>query len=106
MPAAGRVSDLGKVDKDAHGCPACPHVAVGPCIMGSTDVFINSLPACRETDIGMHAVCCGPNMWTAAAGSPDVFVNSLALHRKDDKQTHCGGDGKLIMGSANVIANG
>jgi uncharacterized Zn-binding protein involved in type VI secretion len=106
MPEAGRVSDMGKVDSDAHGCPACPHVAVGPCILGSPTVFINSLPAARENDIGMHAICCGPNMWTATEGSPDVFINGQAAHRKDDGQQHCGGKGKLITGSGNVFVNG
>ncbi len=106
MPGQGRLTDLGKVDKDAHGCPACPHPAVGPCIQGSPDVFVNSLPAARETDMGMHAVCCGPNTWTASKGSPDVFINSLAAHREDDDQTHCGGKGKLITSSGDVITNG
>ena len=106
MPEAGRLSDLGKVDEDKHGCPACPHPAVGPCILGSPDVLINCLPAARETDVGLHAACCGPNMWTADAGSGTVFINGKAAHRKDDAQKHCGGDGKLIVGSADVITGG
>jgi hypothetical protein len=106
MPAQGRVSDLAKCDQDAHGCPACPHPVIGPLFMGSPDVFVNSLPAGRETDMGLHAACCGPNMWMANAGSPDVFINSLAAYRKDDESKHCGGSGTLQMGSPNVITNG
>jgi len=103
MPEAGRLSDLGKVDNDAHGCPACPHPAIGPCIVGSTDVLINSLPAARIDDMGIHAPCCGPNIWFATAGSGTVLINDKGAHRKDDDQQHCGGSGKLITGSADVI---
>jgi len=106
VPPQGRVSDNGKVDSDAHGCPACPHVAVGPCIVGSPNVFVNSLPAARDGDTGIHAACCGPNMWTATAGSGTVFINDKAAHRKDDAQSHCGGSGKLIAGSPDVITGG
>lgn len=106
MPPVHRVSDNGKVDKDAHGCPACPHTAVGPMIAGSPDVFVNSLPAGREGDPGIHAPCCGPNMWKATKGSGTVFVNGKAIHRKDDDHQHCGGKGKSIVGSANVNAGG
>lgn len=106
MPAQSRLGDIGKVDSDAHGCPACPHPCQGPIILGSPNVFVNSLPASRKTDIGVHAACCGPNMWTAAAGSGTVFINGLAAHRKDDKQDHCGGSGAMTQGSSNVITGG
>lgn len=106
MPPQGRVSDLAQCSADAHGCPACPHPTIGPCILGSPDVFVNSLPAARKTDLGVHAACCGPNMWVADAGSPDVFINGKEAYRKDDKSKHCGGTGKLIIGSPTVITNG
>lgn len=102
MAEQGRVSDIGKIDNDAHGCPACPHPAKGPAIVGSPNVTTNSLPALRVDDSGVHAACCGPNMWTAAKGSGTVFINSKKAHRKGDKQTHCGGSGALDTGSANV----
>ena len=105
-PPQSRLTDLGKVDSDAHGCPACPHPAIGPCILGSPTVFVNSLPAARKDDKGVHAACCGPNMWTAAAGSGTVFINGKAAHRQDDAQTHCGGSGKMTMGSGNVFTGG
>lgn len=106
MPDASRVSDLGKVDADAHGCPACPHCCVGPIVMGSPTVFINCLPAARVDDMGVHAACCGPNMFTATVGSGTVFINGKAAHRKDDDQQHCGGSGKSILGSPNVNIGG
>ena len=106
MPPAFRLSDLAKVSGDAHGCPACPHTAVGPSIIGSPNVNINNLPAVRVGDMGMHAVCCGPNMWQCVAGSGTVFINQIPAVRKDDQTQHCGGVGQTINGSPNVNIGG
>ncbi len=104
--ANSRLGDQSKVDADAHGCPACPHVCVGPAIVGSPDVFVNSKPALRVDDKGIHAACCGPNQWTAVKGSSTVSINSKDAHRKDDSDQHCGGAGKMIEGSGNVFSGG
>ncbi|MBN1946225.1 MAG: PAAR domain-containing protein [Bradymonadales bacterium] len=73
-------------------------------ILGSPDVFINNMPAGRKTDMGIHAACCGPNIWMADAGSGTVFINGKAAFRKDDATKHCGSfAGKLIQGSPDVI---
>ena len=81
MPAQSRVSDIGSVSADAHGCPACPHGAKGPIIVGSPNVNVNGLPCARVDDVGVHAACCGPNMFTATKGSGSVFVNGKKAHR-------------------------
>jgi uncharacterized Zn-binding protein involved in type VI secretion len=99
---AGRVSDRSLCAADAHGCPACPHPAVGPAIIGSPNVFVNSRPALRQADMGIHQVCCGPNTWTATGGSDTVFINDRPAHRKGDSDRHCGGEGVLIDGSPDV----
>lgn len=106
MPPQSRLSDIGKVQADAHGCPACPHMCVGPIILGSPNVLVNMLPAARVTDVGVHAACCGPNMFTNMKGSATVKVNELMAHRRNDMQMHCGGVGKSTMGSPNVITGG
>ena len=106
MPPQGRLGDLSKVSADAHGCPGCAHTCVGPAIKGSPNVFVNNMPALRVTDMGVHAACCGPNMWTAVQGSATVLINFLPAHRKNDADMHCGGPGKLIMGSPDVITGG
>lgn len=106
MPKQARLGDNAKVSPDAHGCPACPHTCVGPAIMGSPNVFTNSMPSVRVGDMGIHAACCGPNMWQAAKGSGTVFINGKAAHRLDDKTTHCGGSGQTIVGSPTVITGG
>ena len=103
MPPAGRLGDCAMVPFDAHGCPACPHPCTGPAILGSPNVFVNSLPALRVTDIGVHAACCFSNLWTARTGCPKVLINGLDAHRKTDDTDHCGGPGTLIQGSPNVI---
>jgi uncharacterized Zn-binding protein involved in type VI secretion len=106
MPKAGRLGDKAQVQSDAHGCPGCPHPGVGPAIAGSPDVNINGRPALRQDDVGIHAVCCGANMWSANAGSGTVFINGKAAHRQNDATKHCGGQGKLIEGSDDVVVGG
>ena len=106
MPPQGRVSDLAQCPADAHGCPACPHPTIGPGRDGSGDVMTNGLRSLRVGDPGVHAACCGGNSWTAAAGSGSVFINGKPAHRQNDQVTHCGGVGRLIIGSANVITGG
>lgn len=105
MKGAVRVSDLALVVGDAHGCMVCPHVCTGPAISGSNNVFINGKNAVRKGDPGIHAVCCGPNTYTAKEGSGNVFVNGIAMMRLGDPTSHCGGDGKFITASPTVNCN-
>jgi uncharacterized Zn-binding protein involved in type VI secretion len=102
MPAAARLGDKAQVDADAHGCPACPHSAIGPITTGSPDVLVNGKPAARQGDLGAHAVCCGPNLFTIAKGSPTVYVNGKPFARMNDKTDHCGGSGPITEGSPDV----
>jgi uncharacterized Zn-binding protein involved in type VI secretion len=106
MPGQGRLGDKAQNPADKHGCPGCPHPGVGPAIAGSGDVNVNSRPALRVDDVGVHAVCCGPNMWKAKQGSGTVFINGKAAYRQNDPSSHCGGDGQLIEGSTDVIVGG
>lgn len=103
MPPAGRLGDKAQVPADSHGCPGCPHPAIGPAIDGSGNVNINGQPALRVGDKGVHAACCGPNTWEAVQGAPGVFINGRAAHRMGDPNQHCGGAGKLVEGSSNVL---
>ena len=103
MPSQGRLGDKSYAPADGHGCVACAHPVIGPAIKGSSDVFVNSLPALRVGDNGVHAACCGPNTWTAVKGSSTVFINGRPAHRMGDKDQHCGGIGNLVEGSPNVM---
>ncbi len=103
MPGQGRLGDAANITNDAHGCPGCPHPGSGPAIQGSADVFVNGRPALRVDDVGIHAACCGTNMWQAQQGAPTVFINGKAAFRMNDPSKHCGGQGKLIEGSNDVI---
>lgn len=103
MPQAARVTDKSNCPADSHGNKCCPHNVTGPAIQGSSTVFINGLPALRVGDPGIHAQCCGPNTWKCSKGSSTVFINGLPAVRKGDMTTHCGGIGKIISGSENVI---
>lgn len=105
MKPIARLSDIALVQKDSHGCTACPHVCSGPIIHASANVFVNGLPVARKGDPGIHAACCGPNTYTIDEGSGDVYVNGVSAARKDDPTKHCGGDGKIITGSSNVNCN-
>lgn len=106
MPPQSRLGDKSLNPADAHGCPACPHPVQGPAIMGSPNVMVNNKPALRVGDQGIHAACCGPNMWVASVGSSTVLINSMPAHRLGDQDQHCGGIGKMIEGSSNVIVGG
>src|SRR5689334_235687 len=106
MPSQGRLGDKAQAPLDAHGCPACPHPVTGPAVIGSPDVMVNNMPALRCDDTGIHAACCGTNTWTAHFGSNTVFINGKAAHRQTDITRHCGGMGKLIEGSPNVVSGG
>ena len=105
MPAAARLGDKAQVDTDAHGCPACPHPGIGPIVTASTDVFVNGKGAARQDDLGIHAVCCGPNNFTVAKGSPTVYVNGKPFARMNDNTRHCGGSGPIVEGSPDVYVD-
>lgn len=45
-------------------------------------------------------------MWSALTGSNTVFINGKPAHRQNDQTRHCGGIGRLIMGSPNVNVGG
>lgn len=106
MPAQARIGDRSSVPADAHGCPACPHPAIGPAVVGSPDVNVNGKPAVRVDDTGIHAACCGPNIWKAVGGSATVFINGKRAHRRGDADQHCGGMGSMTEGSPNVFTGG
>src|SRR6266478_6446415 len=74
MPSAARLGDKAQVDADAHGCPACPHPAVGPIVTGSPAVFVNSKPSARMNDQTKHCGASGPII----EGSPDVNIDDGA----------------------------
>ena len=112
MPGLAALGDSAFVQADAHGCPACPHPCVGHMITGSPSVFVNGKPAGMAFSAagigstGVHAACCGPNMWSVTDGSPTVFINGRPAARKNDTTQHCGGMGKITQGSPTVFANG
>jgi uncharacterized Zn-binding protein involved in type VI secretion len=103
MPGAARLGDKAQVQADAHGCPACPHPGTGPIVVASTNVFVNSKGSARKKDLGIHAVCCGPNLYNIKEGSPTVYVNGQPMARMQDGTKHCGGDGNITEGSPDVL---
>src|SRR5262249_34746753 len=104
MPPAFRLMDKAQVAADAHGCPACPHPGIGPAIIGSPTVNINKLPAVRMQDKGMHAACCGMNMWECIQGSATVFINNKPAVRLGDATAHCQvSQGQTVEGSPDVL---
>ena len=103
MPGAARTTD----STTAHS-PCSP----GTCSQGSSDVYINNLPAFRVGDRNTpHGVpvstpggiVCIPHVTVLAQGSPNVFVNGRPLGRGDDSFA-CGI--KVGSRSGDVIVNG
>lgn len=106
MPGSCRLGDKAQAEMDTHGAVCCPHPAVtGPAISGSSDVNINGKPALRIEDIGLHMSCCGSNVWKVMKASGQVFINGSQMVRKGDPTQHCGGNGKMIEASGNVVDN-
>lgn len=103
MRHAGRKGDRSHTPNDTHGCPDCPHSAIGPAVTGSANVLINTRPALRVGDSGIHSSCCGDNSWRAYTGASRVLVNNKQLHRQGDVCQHGGAKGRLAEGSANVL---
>lgn len=106
MPPQSRLGDKSQVPIDVHGCPACPHTCIGPAIAGSPNVMTNNRPSLRVGDNGVHAACCGPNTWIAQQGSGTVMINNKPAHRLGDTDIHCGGIGRMVEGSNNVVTGG
>jgi uncharacterized Zn-binding protein involved in type VI secretion len=102
MPGGARLSDIAK-GTDAHGCKVCPHTVIGPSVQASSDVTVDSRPAMRKGDGGIHMLCCGSNTWKANGGSSTVKINGRPAFRKSDATSHCGGSGALVSGSATVV---
>ena len=72
-----------------------------PYVIGSSNVFVNGLPAVRIGDV----TGCGD---PAIGGSSNVFVNGVPVHRRGDAT---GGHGswrpnRAASGTSNVFANG
>jgi uncharacterized Zn-binding protein involved in type VI secretion len=103
MQPQTRVGDNSLVPSDTHGQMDCPHKCVGPGVLGSEDVIVNNHEALRKFDMGVHAACCGSNLWIAVEGSETVLINMRPTHRRFDRDMHCGGDGYMIEGSDDVF---
>jgi len=99
MPAAARIGDTNSV----HECGVVPTAS-----SGSSNVFINGIPAHRVGDsntahpFAPPPVGCPTHVTTVSSGSPNVFVNGQALARVGDPYT-CGIT--VTSGSPNVFAN-
>jgi len=107
MPGAVRLGDKA-VAVDSHGRRCCSHYVSGGSSSitgGSPNVFINGKNAVRLNDKARHAACCGPNTFTHVKASDNVFVNGKGLVRLGDKTRHCGGIGKVVQASQNVLVN-
>ena len=106
MPMQGRLGDNAHCPSCGHGNICCSHGVTGPGVQGSMTVHVNSMPALRMGDPGVHSSCCGANAWNAVGCSATVQINGLGAHRLGDMTQHCGGTGTLIQGSPNVIVGG
>ena len=102
VPNQCRLTDLA-VGISAHGCPKCPHAVTGPCVAASPNVEAEGLAAMRVGDPGVHAMCCGPNIWAAAMGSGTVLINNMNAVRVGDMTAHCGGVGTMTTGAGTVL---
>lgn len=108
MSAAGRAAMIDFALCPAHACrncKRCPHTVIGPPIWGASEVFINGYPALRLLDFGIHAACCGPNVWVALMCTQvrEVMIEGQTAFCVSDITLHCGKSlGMLMTGSGDV----
>ncbi|MED5369460.1 MAG: hypothetical protein VX899_00475 [Myxococcota bacterium] len=99
MPNVSRVTDIAVNPADSHGKPCCPHPVAGPGIMGAATILVEGNKPLRIGDPGVHAACCGPNVWAVLTGSGTVYFENIAVARIGDITVHCGGVGALVTGA-------
>lgn len=100
MPPAATLTTIAKsehihIEKLCPLCIILPilfqrlHIVFGPVVSGSNDVFINSKPAARVTDVGVAVPCCNSNTYMILKGSSTVYINGLPAARIGDPTLHC-----------------
>jgi uncharacterized Zn-binding protein involved in type VI secretion len=73
---------------------------------GSTNVYINGLPACRVGDPTKELDTCDEGVWktgSIAGGSSKVKINDKGASRKGDSVNTHTGSGSISAGSSNVF---
>lgn len=101
-----RVGDKAHCPSDSHGNKCCkPHAVTGPAVSGSSNVFVDGIPALRLGDPGVHSTCCGSNTWRVSGGSTKVFINHIPAVRLGDATTHCGGAGTMVESCDKVFVS-
>lgn len=103
MPAAARLGDQALCPACSHGCPKCPHSVQGNVVKASVVSLGNGFGLARLGDSGVHAGCCGPNTFIIMTACATSFEGGLPIARVGDMTQHCGGVGRLISGSANIV---
>ena len=96
MPAVTRIGDAD-----------VPHCSAMVRAQGSGNVFANSIPVSRQTDVNtVHLLpgkTCPAHAAPITVGSGSVFVNNLGCGRVGDALTGCT---SVAVGSPNVFAGG
>ena len=94
MPAGTRIGDAD-----------VPHCSGMTRAVGSPNVFVNSIPWSRQSDVNtvhlLPPAVCPPHAAPIATGSTTVFVNSLGAGRIGDGISACT---SVAAGSPNVFA--
>lgn len=81
---------------DAHGGPQGATSVRGPINSGSPTVLLGGRPAARVGDVGVHAVCDGPNSFKITDGDPLVLIDGRPAARIGSSTEHCGGYGRIV----------
>jgi uncharacterized Zn-binding protein involved in type VI secretion len=90
------IGSLAFTTSDAHGCPGCPHSAIGPVITGNGNVLIDGMPVACVGDRGVHSPCCDGNNFVIAEGDPNVLINGKQVAMIGSRTQHCGGSGHIV----------
>jgi len=90
-----------------HPWSPTPHPNAGPIQTGAGTVYIENCQAARLNDMGVHAACCGPNIYTIITASSTVVIEGSAAARLGDSTLHCGtAAGSIVTGAGTVTIGG
>jgi uncharacterized Zn-binding protein involved in type VI secretion len=85
---------IARIASDAHGCPACPHPAIGVIVTAFPDVCVNGRPVVVAGSETRSSGCCQPRPGWVKQGR-DGFGNTRTITQSEALRIR----GRLVRGA-------